>query len=486
MKRFILLLCGLLITTVANAVPSTMTIQGHLANNGVSMDGDHVTIFRLYNAETDGTILWSEQDTIHVSSYLYSTIIGQNVPLPTSIFSQQLWLETTIDGVTLTPRIKLSTSPYAQHAQRADTANVALNGTMSGGQWETNGTDVYRTTGKVGIGTSNPDQTIGLNGMLGVYPGQWLQPTTKGTFMYHQGNVGSIYSYDYPAGRGDTLGFSAAAIGFDTYGANGLYSGNKMWLSQEGNLGIGSNYPNSKLDVRGPTEITDDGGTPDTRSYATFGVTRAYSAANQSYIGLTQQAHIPWGLGISGTGAFIIGGAYTGRIIDPYITVTPNGSVGIRTGNATSTLTVNGTAEVGGQLGVGGNLNVTGNLNVAGTKCRIVMTAYGQIKMNAVESGHALFMDDAPSARLVNGKCRVNLSPKFLATVTVNGKYPLAVNVTFYEQHGGEWFIERDATGFTVIDPSGSNAEFSWQAIARQKGYEDMHLETVETQTAKK
>jgi len=130
-------------------------------------------------------------------------------------------------------------------------------------------------------------------------------------------------------------------------------------------------------------------------------------------------------------------------------------------------------------------VSVNGGLNVSGTKCRVVTTDYGQLKMNAAESAHALFMDDEPSARLINGRCRVNLSPKFLATVTVNGRYPIAVNVTFYGRHSGEWYVERNDSGFTVIDPSGSNAEFSWEVRARQKTYEDTYLDPV-TVTATK
>ena len=71
------------------------------------------------------------------------------------------------------------------------------------------------------------------------------------------------------------------------------------------------------------------------------------------------------------------------------------------------------------------------------------------------------------------------------ADVTVDGEHPLTVNVTFYGRHGGEWYIERDSTGFTVVDPSGSNAEFAWEVKARQKGYEDVYLDPV-VQTAAK
>jgi hypothetical protein len=149
-------------------------------------------------------------------------------------------------------------------------------------------------------------------------------------------------------------------------------------------------------------------------------------------------------------------------------------------------------AGLGGLLDIGPtitsyrDMTVNGSLTVTGTKCRLVTTEFGQLKMNAIESAHALFMDDEPSARLLNGRCRVNLSPKFMATVTVSGMYPLAVDVTFYGRHGGEWYVERDSTGFTVIDPSGSNAEFSWQVIARQRGYEDTYLDPVDIKTAAK
>ena len=70
--------------------------------------------------------------------------------------------------------------------------------------------------------------------------------------------------------------------------------------------------------------------------------------------------------------------------------------------------------------------------------------------------------------------------------MTVDDGHQLIVNVTFYGPHGDGWYIQRDQNGFTVIDPSGSNAEFSWQVTARQKDYENIYLEPVEVQTAQR
>lgn len=175
-------------------------------------------------------------------------------------------------------------------------------------------------------------------------------------------------------------------------------------------------------------------------------------------------------------------GAGTGSV--PVVSYSNVGNTTIMGGNSIYFSLINGGGTV---LSVDhrGIVTITGDLIVSRSKCRVVVTAYGKLKMNAVESAHAIFMDEESSARLVDGKCRINLSPKFLSTVTVNEKYKLAVNVTIYGPHGSGWYVERDDTGFTVIDPAGGDNEFSWQVIARQQGYENTYLDPVD-QTAQK
>jgi hypothetical protein len=133
-----------------------------------------------------------------------------------------------------------------------------------------------------------------------------------------------------------------------------LYAGNGD-LIVNGNVGVGTTAPTSKTDIRGIVQIADDGATPDTASYASFGISRAASAENNSYIGLTRAGSMVWGFGISGDNSFIIGPPSwpTKTIPTPYLTLTPGGLLGLGTTNpGTYRLYVNGSAySTGGWQG---------------------------------------------------------------------------------------------------------------------------------------
>lgn len=99
---------------VLNAQAS-LSIQGILKkSNGVAVeDGVYNITFRLYTEQVGGAILWTEAQTgIEVTSGIYSTILGNSTALDVP-FNEIYYLGVTIGSSELTPRIQLTSAPYA-------------------------------------------------------------------------------------------------------------------------------------------------------------------------------------------------------------------------------------------------------------------------------------------------------------------------------------------------------------------------------------
>lgn len=93
----------------------TLSIQGILKkSNGVAVaDGNYNLVFKLYTAQTGGTPIWTEtQSAVEVSNGIYSAVLGLITPL-TIPFDQLYYLGVTIGSTELTPRILLTSAPYA-------------------------------------------------------------------------------------------------------------------------------------------------------------------------------------------------------------------------------------------------------------------------------------------------------------------------------------------------------------------------------------
>jgi hypothetical protein len=94
---------------------ASLSIQGILKkSNGVAVeDGLYNITFKLYTTETGGTAIWTEiQSSVEVSSGIYSTILGNTTALNIP-FNQIYYLGVTIGSSELTPRIQLTSAPYA-------------------------------------------------------------------------------------------------------------------------------------------------------------------------------------------------------------------------------------------------------------------------------------------------------------------------------------------------------------------------------------
>ncbi len=94
---------------------ASLSIQGILKkSNGVAVeDGTYNITFKLYTGAVGGSAIWTEtQSGVEVSSGIYSTILGNTTPLNIP-FNQVYYLGVTIGSSELTPRIQLTSAPYA-------------------------------------------------------------------------------------------------------------------------------------------------------------------------------------------------------------------------------------------------------------------------------------------------------------------------------------------------------------------------------------
>ena len=106
----------------ANAVPLQLTHQGRLLDSsGSSVTGVHILSFKIYDDETAGLQLWSENQVVAFNNGYYSVILGtdeQNNALDSNTLSQYpLYLELTLDqNAPMSPRQVINSAPYAQMA----------------------------------------------------------------------------------------------------------------------------------------------------------------------------------------------------------------------------------------------------------------------------------------------------------------------------------------------------------------------------------
>lgn len=107
----------------AAAVPQKMNFQGRLTDiSGVSITGSESILFSIWDAVTSGNSLWSETQTVQISSGIYNVSLGDVAAISSTVFSAaDRWIEVKVGSDSpMTPRIKLQTVPYAHIASHSN------------------------------------------------------------------------------------------------------------------------------------------------------------------------------------------------------------------------------------------------------------------------------------------------------------------------------------------------------------------------------
>ena len=105
-------------------VPDQISYQGVLTNDmGIPLDGTYTVHFYLYDTQTGGTSLWSEQKSVAVTDGIYNVQLGSVSPLDSNAFAgDEVYLEVVIYDAattsweTLSPRQRLTSTAYAFQA----------------------------------------------------------------------------------------------------------------------------------------------------------------------------------------------------------------------------------------------------------------------------------------------------------------------------------------------------------------------------------
>ncbi len=110
---FLPLLILILIGCATTTYP-TFSHQGKLldSNGNPVADGNYTVMYRLYHASTGGTAVFTDTNIVSITDGYFNSDFGASDANP-KIFSEQTWLEITINGETLTPRQFMRGAPYA-------------------------------------------------------------------------------------------------------------------------------------------------------------------------------------------------------------------------------------------------------------------------------------------------------------------------------------------------------------------------------------
>jgi hypothetical protein len=283
MKRAILLglLGWLALTFVSPLVAQPFTYQGFLKENGQPANGIYDFRFLLWTAPSGGTQVGPELyvDDVSVQNGLFTVQLDFGAVWDGSDRYLEILvrLNDAFGYWLLTPRVKITPAPYASFASSAGFAQRP---------WQSVGSNIFYNDGNVGIGTNSPAARLSLGGgdantKLAIWQGNNASQVMglgvgPGQFRLHLNNASDRFSFlDAPGGNeimtiwgsGSVrlliqghirLSNDSSIFGLDQLvGYNDLrLSGNpnglpNIYISSFGDIGIGTDEPQARLDVRG-------------------------------------------------------------------------------------------------------------------------------------------------------------------------------------------------------------------------------------------
>jgi hypothetical protein len=243
LRRAIISALLLMASAAFAAIPQTISYQGYLTEvGGIPVNSSGVSIvFKLYNASSGGTALWTETQSVPVGNGIYQVILGSVTPISLP-FDVPYYLGVKVgDNLEMTPRQPLTSVPYALNSaalaagtQTIQTGSDTSKGLIVKANSATQSASLQEWQNSSGI----PLAAMTAAGDFGIAGNLMLPATTATTGIIKAGGQNLLHSYgtqNFFAGLG--AGNTTLTQGWNTgVGASALHS-----LSQGGfNNAIGT------------------------------------------------------------------------------------------------------------------------------------------------------------------------------------------------------------------------------------------------------
>jgi hypothetical protein len=110
-------------TGVLAAIPHTINYQGRLTDSsGVPLTGAYDVIFRIYDAQTAGNLLWQETHVgVVVEKGLFNVVLGSISDLNIA-FDKPYYLEIKVGDEVMSPRQQITSAGYSIRTETAENA----------------------------------------------------------------------------------------------------------------------------------------------------------------------------------------------------------------------------------------------------------------------------------------------------------------------------------------------------------------------------